>query len=152
MPQQEAVYQAVDIFTDTTGIYRTFEAQEPTSPTLRASRSTIPKNQAERSQASARQIERLREEKPAISMDSTSVERTLRSSAGNQWLATLSTQGELVVCSALDEKFPTDAARYGHCQTCRWCFGAEASPSPNPRSRMRRKAVSPVKLKRMSIS
>jgi hypothetical protein len=44
------------------------------------------------------QIQRLHEEKPAISIDQPTAENAMNASKGSQWLVCLTTSGELQVC------------------------------------------------------
>jgi cleavage and polyadenylation specificity factor subunit 1 len=92
------------VLTDTTGIYRTFEAPirvaEPSfaDGAATAARSTaIRMAQQSRMQLTQEQIKRLQDEKPAISVEAGTAESALHANRGSQWLAILTSSGEFQV-------------------------------------------------------
>ncbi|WVQ81298.1 protein CFT1 [Cryptococcus sp. DSM 104549] len=109
--------QAIEVFSDATGIYRTFEPArssdtDPSQPTNFSShtkptpsRPAAPRagpSQTSRIQLTAQQIKRLQEQEPAISTDAPSVEATMNAARGSQWLALLTKRGEFQVRSLPD--------------------------------------------------
>jgi len=99
--QETPLCQAIEIFTDDTGIYRTFEAKSDNVAQTNgstASRSTaVRSGQQSHMQLTQQQIKRLQDEKPAISTDMPNLEIAMHTARVSQWLATLSTSGELQV-------------------------------------------------------
>ncbi|KAL7421114.1 mRNA cleavage and polyadenylation factor subunit [Cryptotrichosporon argae] len=96
-----AAYQVAEVFTDATGVYRTFEAQRAREqPTEQPSRAA----QRGRTQLTDQQIKRLQEEKPAIAVDAPSMEMAMNAARGTQWLAVLTQSGELQIRSLPDLK------------------------------------------------
>lgn len=97
--------QSAEVFTDTTGVYRTFEAtqQNGTVNGTDASSKAYARNQRNaRRQLTGEQLKRLQDAKPAIAADQATTESAFNSSRGTQWLATLSINGELQVRSAIE--------------------------------------------------
>lgn len=100
--------QAIEVFTDTTGIYRTFEqssaslagtsAGQANGAGVRGPNSTSHAPGPSR-QTTEQQIQRLQEEKPAISAHVQSADEAVHSTKGTQMLAVLMTDGELQVRS-----------------------------------------------------
>ncbi len=90
--------QAVEVFADASGIYRTFEAASD----VNASRSNIRSGQQSRIQISQQQIQRLQEEKPAISVDVPNMESAMNAAKGTQWIAALTSTGESQIRSLPD--------------------------------------------------
>lgn len=105
---EQTRYQAIDVFTDSTGVYRTFEPSSSTSSAAADAASlrtaAIRMGQQARMQLTDQQIKRLQEEKPAISAEEVSAEQALHAARGTQWLATLTHDGQLQVGSVLPPK------------------------------------------------
>ncbi|WVW79420.1 protein CFT1 [Kwoniella bestiolae CBS 10118] len=102
--------QAIEVFSDTTGIYRTFEPSRA-ADTIQldgqasTSRSNAIKHgQQSRMQLTQQQIKRLQEQEPAISVDAPSMETAMNASRGTQWLSLLTDRGELQIRSLPDLK------------------------------------------------
>jgi cleavage and polyadenylation specificity factor subunit 1 len=88
------VCQSAEVFTDVSGVYRTFEAtQQGKEDTTVASKPAA----RSRTQLTGEQLRRLQDAKPAIALDSATTESTINASRGTQWLATLADDGELQV-------------------------------------------------------
>ncbi|WRT69124.1 protein CFT1 [Kwoniella shivajii] len=100
--------QAIEVFSDDTGIYRTFEPSrsfDQNQANGSASRSNaIKQGQQSRLQLTQQQIKRLQEQEPAISIDAPSMETAMNASRGTQWLALLTNKGELQIRSLPDLK------------------------------------------------
>ncbi|ORY33060.1 cleavage and polyadenylation specific protein [Naematelia encephala] len=95
--------QAVQVFTDETGVYRTFEARDEVANMTSARSSAIKAGQQSRMQLTVQQIKRLQEEKPAISSaDTAGTESVISTSKGTQWLALLTQAGVLQIRSLSD--------------------------------------------------
>lgn len=112
--------QSIEVFSDTTGIYRTFEPSssntDPSNPAIITSSTTISSGQANgntnphpisASQATRalpvdKQLQQLQESKPTISTTAPTVQETLHSSEGSLWLAIMDHSGELTVRSLPD--------------------------------------------------
>ena len=95
--------QSAEVFTDVSGIYRTFEASDgPNTSRSRGSRLLTDQ-----------QIKQLQEDKPAITAEAPSMEQAMNSAKGTQWLAMLTDPGVLQVGLALvrtnsrSARFPT---------------------------------------------
>lgn len=93
--------QAVEVFADTTGIYRTFEAARAEQSATQRS-NAIRAGQQSRMQLTQQQIQRLQDEKPAITDETTITEQALDEARGTQWLAALTASGELQIRSLPD--------------------------------------------------
>jgi len=89
------------VFADTTGIYRTFEAARAEQSATQRS-NAIRAGQQSRMQLTQQQIQRLQDEKPAITAETTVTEQALDEARGTQWLAALTTSGELQIRSLPD--------------------------------------------------
>ena len=91
--------QAVDLFTDTSGIYRTFEAASPQELGANTTTRTdaIKIGQQSRMQLTQQQIQRLQDEKPAITADAPAAEHAMNAARGTQWMAVLTASGELQI-------------------------------------------------------
>ena len=102
--QELPICQAIEVFTDNTGVYRTFEATHGEGPQANgstAARSTaIRSGQQSRLQLTQQQIKRLQDEKPAISVEAPSMEAAMNAARGTQWLALLTNNGDLQVCGS----------------------------------------------------
>ncbi|TYJ59069.1 protein CFT1 [Cryptococcus floricola] len=100
--------QAVEVFSDTTGIYRTFEPSRMGSYEHLQSNATARVNGANSSrntrqaQLTAEQIKHLQEQEPAITIDAPSTEAAINSSHGTQWLCLLTRKGEMQILSLPD--------------------------------------------------
>ncbi|KAK4687316.1 cleavage and polyadenylation specificity factor subunit 1, partial [Tremellales sp. Uapishka_1] len=102
--------QAIQVFTDDSGIYRTFEAASKEVPhsashangSVTARTTAIRTGQKARMQLTDQQIKRLQEEKPAISAEKPSVQTAMNSSRGSQWLVVLTVFGDLQIRSLPD--------------------------------------------------
>lgn len=104
--QGDLSVQAIEVFSDPTGIYRSFEAQsnDPSSPAADgpSTRSTaIRQGQQSRMQLTTEQIERLQNEKPAITAEEPTIQTTMNASSGSQWLALVMSSGRLQVSVGL---------------------------------------------------
>jgi hypothetical protein len=95
------------VFTDNTGVYRSFEAQTQTEsqPTSAVNGSTSRSNplrqgQAAKIQLTADQVLRLQNEKPAISAEEPSIQNAMNASQGSHWLAVVTERGLLQVSLA----------------------------------------------------
>lgn len=96
VPDKLPECQAADVFTDTTGVFRTFEATERKEEPVVVS--SNPRNaQRGRTQLTGEQLKRLQESKPAIAVDAATTEAAFNAARGSQWLALLSTSGALQV-------------------------------------------------------
>ncbi|EIW66021.1 hypothetical protein TREMEDRAFT_70300 [Tremella mesenterica DSM 1558] len=96
-------YQAIEVFSDTTGIYRMFEASDLDNLKDHTARSiAIRQGHQNRMQLTQDQIKRLQEEKPAISADAPSTEMAMNAARGTQWLALLSAAGRFEIRSLPD--------------------------------------------------
>lgn len=88
--------QAADVFTDTTGVFRTFEATErKDEPVILAGGGR--NAQRGRTQLTGEQLKRLQEAKPAIAVDAATAEAAFNAARGTQWLALLTTTGALQI-------------------------------------------------------
>lgn len=87
--------QAAEVFTDTTGVYRTFEATEQKAEASAELAKAAARSTKARTQLTGEQIKRLQETKPAIALDVETAESAFNASRGSQWLAVLTTDGEL---------------------------------------------------------
>ncbi|WWC91156.1 uncharacterized protein L201_006097 [Kwoniella dendrophila CBS 6074] len=103
--------QVIEVFSDTTGIYRTFEPSRSSGTVeLNGKASTsrsnaIKQGQQSKMQLTQQQIKRLQDQEPAISIDkSSSLEHTMNSFRGTQWLSYLTKKGELQIRSLPDLK------------------------------------------------
>lgn len=104
--QESPLCQAIEVFSDLSGIYRTFEASASSGidsarfdGPATASRSTaIRLGQQSRMQLTQQQIKRLQDEKPAISVETGTAESAMHANRGTQWLAVLTKTGEFQVC------------------------------------------------------
>jgi hypothetical protein len=91
------------VFTDNTGIYRSFEAQtqtesQPTSAVNGStSRSTALRQGQAKIQLTPDQVLRLQNEKPAISAEEPSIQNAMNASQGSHWLAVVTDRGLLQV-------------------------------------------------------
>ncbi|WVR09012.1 protein CFT1 [Kwoniella sp. DSM 27419] len=100
--------QAIEVFSDTTGIYRTFEparTSENINAQLNGHGSRVSANrpgQQSRMQLTAQQIKQLQEREPAISVDAPSMETAMNAARGSQWLSLLTDRGELQIRSLPD--------------------------------------------------
>ncbi|WWD21338.1 protein CFT1 [Kwoniella shandongensis] len=101
-----ALCQTIEVFSDSTGIYRTFEpvrsADQPQVNGNASRSSAIRQGQHSRMQLTQQQIKRLQEQEPAISTDAPSMETTMNTARGSQWLAMLTKKGELQIRSLPD--------------------------------------------------
>lgn len=91
--------QSVEVFTDTSGIYRAFEAARPEATARTAA---IRAGQQARGQLTQEQIQRLQDEKPAISTEQDTLESAMDPTRGTMWLSVLTTTGELQLRSLPD--------------------------------------------------
>ncbi|KAL1407554.1 mRNA cleavage and polyadenylation factor subunit [Vanrija albida] len=92
-----------EVFTDTTGVYRTFEATRPKDELSNGTHKTPARaTQRSRTQLTGEQIKRLQEAKPTIAVDAQTMESTMNASRGSQWLALLTDSGELQIRSLPD--------------------------------------------------
>ena len=99
--QDIAPCQTVEVFSDASGIYRTFEAGQADNDA--ATRSVnLRSGQQSRIQITQQQIQRLQNEKPAITVDVPNMESAMNAARGTQWLAALTTAGELQIRSLPD--------------------------------------------------
>lgn len=100
-PESLPTCQAAEVFTDVSGLYRTFEAtqkdeHEHGADGPQAAKTSKP-TQRTRAQLTGEQLKRLQAAKPAIASDSATTESAFNASRGTQWLATLASSGELQV-------------------------------------------------------
>lgn len=96
------ICQSVEVFTDASGIYRAFEAARPEANNT-ARVTAIRAGQQARGQLTVEQIQRLQDEKPAISTENdNTVESAMDPTRGTQWLAALTSTGELQLRSLPD--------------------------------------------------
>ncbi|OCF35639.1 protein CFT1 [Kwoniella heveanensis BCC8398] len=102
------VCQVAEVFSDSTGIYRTFEPVRPVAQSVPVNGTTrslaIRQGQQSRMQLTQQQIKRLQDQEPAISVDAPSMETTVNAARGSQWLALLTRRGELQIRSLPDLK------------------------------------------------
>ena len=103
---QGASIQAIELFTDDTGIYRSFEAQaqaqthadsQPPTANGSTSRPAGRQGQAAKIQLTPDQVLRLQNEKPAISAEEPSIQNAMNASQGSHWLAVVTDRGLLQV-------------------------------------------------------
>lgn len=95
--------QAADVFTDTTGVFRTFEASERKEEPITAASGGGQRNtQRGRTQLTGEQLKRLQESKPAIAVEAETTESAFNAARGTQWLALLTTTGALQIRSLPD--------------------------------------------------
>ena len=103
-------FEVAQVFSDTTGIYRTFEPKaDETSPRTavvngeqEATNTPHKPLQQNRGQLTQEHIKRLQEEKPEISAEAPSTETAMNAARGTQWLAALSTNGKFEIRSLPD--------------------------------------------------
>ncbi|BEI92713.1 uncharacterized protein CcaverHIS019_0503410 [Cutaneotrichosporon cavernicola] len=90
--------QAADVFTDTSGVFRTFEATERKEE-LHAAPSGFSQRNAQRgrTQLTGEQLKRLQESKPAIAVEAETTESAFNAARGTQWLVLLTTAGALQI-------------------------------------------------------
>lgn len=100
------------MFTDNSGIYRSFEAQAQADaapvaeePTNRAT--AIRQGQQAKLQLTPDQILRLQQEKPAISAEEPSIQSAMNASAGSHWLAVVTGKGLLQVSTVTPDRAHT---------------------------------------------
>ena len=93
--------QSVEVFSDPSGIYRSFEAGV-SGPSAEQRMTAIRSGQQSRMQLTQQQIQRLQAEKPAISADAQSMESAINAAKGTQWLAVLTIDGDLQIRSLPD--------------------------------------------------
>lgn len=93
--------QSIEVFSDTSGIYRSFEAGG-SGPSAAQRSTAIRSGQQSRMQLTQQQIQRLQDEKPAISADAQSMESAMNAAKGTQWLAVLTAEGDLQIRSLPD--------------------------------------------------
>nr|ODO03748.1 protein CFT1 [Cryptococcus depauperatus CBS 7855] len=102
--------QTVEVFSDTTGIYRTFEPSKSTTEDAQST-SQLPSKinilngttlRNRQSQLTQQQIKRLQEQEPAITSEATSMETAITPVHGTQWLVLLTRAGELQIRSLPD--------------------------------------------------
>jgi cleavage and polyadenylation specificity factor subunit 1 len=125
--------EAVEVFTDVTGVYRTFEATKD-GQDEHASLSKhmqISAKQRTRTQLTGEQLKRLQDAKPAIALDTATTESAFNASRGTQWLATLGVNGELQV--SLNPPVLANI-RSARCPTCSSCSSHEVCTTPRRRS------------------
>ena len=105
---QGASIQAIEVFTDDTGIYRSFEGQaqaqaqtqadsQPPTANGSTSRPAGRQGQAAKIQLTPDQVLRLQNEKPAISAEEPSIQNAMNASQGSHWLAVVTDRGLLQV-------------------------------------------------------
>ncbi|OXG80075.1 protein CFT1 [Cryptococcus neoformans var. grubii Br795] len=112
---ESPVCQAVEIFTDTTGVYRTFEPSKSQSsesashhidseskPDITNGTNSTTARSTRQTQLTPEQIKRLQEQEPAITTEAPSMETAINSSHGTQWLALVTRSGELQIRSLPD--------------------------------------------------
>lgn len=103
------------MFTDTTGVYRTFEPSKSESSEFISNqidsdhKPNIPNGVngptarfTRQAQLTPQQIKRLQEQEPAITTEAPSMETAINSSHGTQWLALVTRSGELQIRSLPD--------------------------------------------------
>jgi len=93
--------QSAEVFSDASGIYRSFEAGVA-GPSAAQRSTAIRSGQQSRMQLTQQQIQRLQDEKPAISADAQSMESAMNVAKGTQWLAVLTGEGDLQIRSLPD--------------------------------------------------
>jgi cleavage and polyadenylation specificity factor subunit 1 len=93
------------VFTDDSGIYRSFEAQTATdghdTPATGGTNNRVTatrSNQQSKIQLTADQVLRLQNEKPAISTEEPSIQNAMNASQGSHRLAVVTERGLLQVC------------------------------------------------------
>lgn len=98
------VCQAAEVFTDTTGIYRTFEATQGNKDEQSTAKVPAPTKQPQKAKIhlTGEQLRRLQESKPAISADVATTESAFNAARGTQWVALLAQSGELQIRSLPD--------------------------------------------------
>lgn len=84
-----------EVFTDTTGVYRTFEATQQQKAADVEKVKAAARNTKSRTQLTGEQIKRLQETKPALAVDVETAETAFNAARGSQWLAVLASTGEL---------------------------------------------------------
>lgn len=138
--------QAIDVFSDSTGVYRTFEAGASTvtgnaageadgmdgiaaSASSASRTAAIRMGQQARMQLTDQQLKRLQEEKPAITEGETTAEAALHSAQGSQWLAILTQAGQLQVsCRTMGLGWTGLTGSSARCLIWRSCCSRTAFP------------------------